>query len=216
MTEQNTQHLSEDERQSMADGTLSGPEQVRARAHLQLCDDCARDVARLEALLAHARSTPDPTAATDELWPAIRARIDERKSAALPESQRHAIGSGRPVPWLIGIAAAILIALVLDRTRPSWDGFARLTTSDTTAAADSVRAYDEQAKALLAQLELSRAMLRPEAARAIDRDLAVVDSAIGELRVALAHDPRNADMQRLLAQALKQKVDILERAGNAG
>jgi cytochrome c-type biogenesis protein CcmH/NrfG len=68
---------------------------------------------------------------------------------------------------------------------------------------------------LLNQLELRRSMLRPEAVVAIDHDLRVVDSAIAELKEAIAHDPNNPALRRLLASSYRQKVDVLKRVGNA-
>jgi hypothetical protein len=90
--------------------------------------------------------------------------------------------------------------------------------SDTSAlrlVADSVKSYEDEARVLLNRLEVQRAMLRPDAAASIDRDLKVIDSAIAELQEAIRNDPRNAALRHLLAASYRQKIDLLKRASNA-
>ena len=58
-------------------------------------------------------------------------------------------------------------------------------------------------------------MLRPETAEALARDLRVVDVAIAELKEAVARDPNNPALRRLLATSYRQKVDLLKRVSNA-
>jgi hypothetical protein len=50
----------------------------------------------------------------------------------------------------------------------------------------------------------------------IQRDLRVIDQAIGELQLAIERDPRNPALRQLLASSYRQKVQVLRRAGNAG
>ena len=49
-----------------------------------------------------------------------------------------------------------------------------------------------------------------------DGDVAIIDKDIAEQKAALARDPHNLALQRLLAASYKQKVELLERANNAG
>lgn len=53
-------HLSEAALQSLADGTLRGPEGYKAREHCDACADCAAGVAELEALLGKLELLRDP------------------------------------------------------------------------------------------------------------------------------------------------------------
>ena len=63
---------------------------------------------------------------------------------------------------------------------------------------------------------MQRAMLRPNASAALDSDLAVIDHSIEELKAAIARDPKNLALQRLLAASYREKVQLLRRASNAG
>jgi hypothetical protein len=113
------------------------------------------------------------------------------------------------------VVAVIAVGLRTSARRPA-PGARTQATASLIAVADSAQAYEEEAQTLLNQLELRRAMLRPEAVVAIDHDLRVVDAAIAELKEAIARDPGNPALRRLLAASYRQKVDVLKRVGNAG
>ena len=221
-----TTHLTEDDRQSLADGTLP-PEQLPAvDAHLRACHACAADVARIRTLMSRVHDVPAPSAALNDLWPSIRARIEQSKVVPLATSG-GASGSDRRdrrLAWLVGsfaaLAAAVVVAVVTltdprGQTRPSDSAPPNDATVSLIAAADSAHLYEEEAQTLLNKLELQRAMLRPEAAEALDRDLHVVDVAIAELKDAIARDPSNRALRQLLASSYRQKVDLLKRVANA-
>lgn len=224
MTDVHT-HLTEDERQSLADGTLASEHVAAADAHLRSCEICAADVARIRTLMTRVKDIQPPEA-LDDLWPSIRARIEHGKVIPLSASAdgtapapggRHL---ARWAGWLGALAAAVVIAVVALRGRgkalPGTDSPAsRSANVSLIAAADSAHFYEEEAQTLLNKLELQRAMLRPEAAKALERDLHVVDVAIAELKDAIARDPNNRALRQLLASSYRQKVDLLKRVANA-
>jgi hypothetical protein len=222
-------HLTEEQRQSLADGSLSAEQRASAAAHVADCSVCGDDVARLTTLMKRIHETPAPDAPFDDLWPEIRARIEQTKVVPLAGSgTREAgrgtreAGSGRRMRWFVStgaVAAAAIITVLALRDRPAGRGDSSLVSAgDTTtlvAVVDSAHAYEAEARILLDKLELRRAMLRPEAAQALDRDLRVVDVAIAELKDAVARDPNNPALRRLLASSYRQKVDLLKRVANA-
>ena len=224
-------HLTEEQRQSLADGSFPAEQRASAEAHVADCPSCGDDVARLTTLMKRIHETPAPGAPLDELWPGIRARIEQNKVVSLAGSgKREAVsgkreaGSGKRTRWsFIGIgalAAAAVIAVFALRDRAVVGGDSSLasvgdTATTLVAVVDSAHAYEAEARILLDKLELRRAMLRPEAAQALDRDLRVVDVAIAELKDAVARDPNNPALRRLLASSYRQKVDLLKRAANA-
>ncbi len=219
-------HLTEDERQTMADGSLEPDRAAELDEHLRRCPSCTDDVARLRTLAARVdawkRGGATDSAGADSLWPAIRARIDDRKVAALgsaPAPQpRRLSGAG----WLLAAIAAALLAIVVPLTRRTTTGRDSLAARDAAnnfalvAVADSVTAYQDEVQTLLNELEMRRAMLRPDAVAAIDHDLGVVDSAIVELKAAVVRNPNDAALRELLASSYRQKIEVLKRMGNAG
>jgi anti-sigma factor RsiW len=226
----NETHLTEDERHMLADGSLDTEHLAAAEAHVRTCAACLADVNRIRALLARADDAVGqarPAAAgIEDLWPSIRARIEQQKVVAMPTGPANVVR--RPARrWVIaigGVAAAALAAfwLVRSRSRPV-EAPAEIATvtvaPDTgislTAVADSTHAYQEEAQALLDHLELQRATMRPELKRAFESDLHTIDVAIAELQAAIAHDPNNPALRRLLASSYRQKVDLLKRVNDA-
>jgi len=223
MTEPTT-HLTEDDRQFTADGTLPEERRAEVDAHLSQCDACAADVARIAGFMKRIQESSPPAstaaASLDELWSPIRERIEASKVVSLGADAPAA--SSRSLAWLVGvgIAAALLLTTLVLRVRPreqptSAVARAASDTSVLRAVADSATAYEAEAQILLDRLEIQRATMRPEARAAIDRNLHTVDVAIAELKDAIARDPNNPALRQLLATSYRQKVELLKRA-NAG
>lgn len=219
-------HLTEAERHGAADGTLAPDVAPEVTEHLGACDACATDVARLKSLMTRIREVPATLVVDgDDLWPTIRARIEQDKVAPLPDAPRLGASSRRYSPRRyhvmtgVAIAASLLLVAVLarrgpTRAAPAVDGTA--SNGPFTAVAESTRVYEEQARFLLNELELRRALMRPESAASADHELQVIDGAIAELKRAIERDPNNMALRALLASSYKQKVDLLKRINNAG
>lgn len=198
-------HLSEEQRQRAADHSLAPDQEIAVTAHLRACVECAADVARLARVVALARTAGATGQLPDDMWPSIRERIEQKKVVALPT----ALGAA---------AVAVLAIFALGRYSARLGGTPEVVADavpDYAIVADSSTAYEEQARILLDRLSLQRSLIRPEALAAIERDLRVVDSAIAELDVAVARDPSNPVLRRLLASSYREKVDILKRVANA-
>jgi PIN domain nuclease of toxin-antitoxin system len=223
-------HLTESERQLLAEASSSPSTDDAGSAHLRECAACAEDVGRLRALMTRARELPHRAAVPDDLWPSIRSRIEARKIVTM-NADATALRSGPPprrgvrrtiaaVGALATLtAAAVVLGITDNRTRRGVarvDSTLELPAVPTSMVADSTSAYEEESKQLLDRLELQRALLRPEAAQALDADLRTIDAAIAELEDAIARDPKNPALRQLLASSYRQKVELLKRAGNAG
>jgi anti-sigma factor RsiW len=222
-------HLSEEERQRAADGTLDAADVARVDAHLGACRDCATDVARLTALMNRIdeskRAPATLTTELDGMWREIRQEIDGAKVVAL-DSVEPAARSWRlrVDPWVIGVAASVaaitaitVVQIVPPIVRSATTGVASSTSADSVFrfANDSITSYREEADRLLDDLQLQRARLAPATRAAIDDDLKTVDLAIAELQAAVARDPQNPSLHAMLASSYRQKVDVLRRVNNA-
>jgi len=212
-------HLTEAERHDAADGSLASEQQATVAEHLAQCASCADDVARVRNLMTRVRD--DSTHLDVDLWPDIRSRIEREKIVQLSATTGELPAVGRrPVGrWLalaaVGAAAALILVVALPRgegngvdstTAPSINPEVQLVV-------DSTREYEREATILLNELELRRAMIRPQLRSSLDHDLRAIDDAILELKEAIARDPNNPALRRLLASSYKQKVDLLKRVG---
>jgi hypothetical protein len=213
-------HLTEAERHGAAEGALAPDVEPDVSEHLGACAECATDVARIKTFMTRTREAPSPSVEEGEdLWPAIRARIEQEKVLSLGDRRAEPPGRRRAFFWsAAGIAAASAIAVAVWRSNITVPTSGDRTVGDANlvAVAESTHVYEEQARFLLNELELRRAFMRPQTAVSIDHDLQVIDGAIAELKRAIERDPRNPALRALLAQSYKQKVDLLKRIGNAG
>jgi anti-sigma factor RsiW len=211
-------HLTEEERQSAADGTLDARRQAAVQEHLAACDECSADVARLRTLLARARAAPDAPGDAADQWPAIRERIERGKIVPLPGAATPRRGADwRQFGIAVAAAAAMVTIFVVSRPRANAPSGVAATpdTAVITAVTDSTTAYREQIADLMSDLELRRGLLRTETSTAIDRDLKECDAAIAELDSAIKADPANPALRQMLAASYRRKLDVLRRVGNA-
>ena len=219
-------HLTEEERQCLADGTVAGDRAAVLAPHLASCEACAADVGRLRAAVQRLREQPVPDAPLDSLWPAIRSRIEHGKAAELGAQhgpRRGRARTRRAASIGTALAAAVAGIIVLARSRPHEPprgappaghsmphGEGTLepaTDSGGTSQADMQRLLDE--------IQLEKAMLPPSTAAVADSDLRAIDTAIAELRAALARDPNNPALRQMLAESYRQQRDLLKRLHNA-
>lgn len=211
-------HLSEEERHGLAEGSLQDDSARDAEAHLAACAACAADVTHLRSLMRRIENARQPITELDSLWPEIQSRIESGKVVLLQPASRT---GRRPRAWMTAglVAATVIIAVtVLQRhqNRSSDRSIARTSSASLSLTSDSARLYRDEATRLLDEMELRRATLPPATRTSIDDDLRTIDDAIKELEVAIAHDPSNPALRQLLASSYRQKVDLLERIGNAG
>jgi len=213
-------HLSEAERQMLIDDSVTARRRQELETHLRDCVTCASDVARLRQVARRFSGTETAEPSFQAVWPAIRSRIEQHKVAALDPASgrtRRRVTLGHSGAVAAGLVAVGLVGALLMRgpgRRPA-EGPPPDSLGALIAVADSSQAYEAEARALLDRFELQRAMLRPEARTSIDRDLAVIDQAIAELKAAIARDPANTALRPLLAASYRQKIELLKRAGNA-
>ncbi len=171
-----------------------------AREHAAECERCSRqlylwsEISRVAPSLHEEWESPT-------LWPAIRA-------AMLEESPRR-----RRFPvWRWALAAAALVTLAVGLTFP-WRGKPHhdFLTEDALrrvqqAEAQYARSIDELAKVAEPGIERSPSPL----ADAYREKLAVLDSAIADLKANLATNQYNVYLQNQLAMLYREKQKTLQ------
>lgn len=186
----------------LAAGRLTGPRLDEALAHASGCAECTADLQAARALAGPLAALPASIAPPRDLWPAIAAR-----TGRAPAGGRHRL--------LLAIAAALALVagssaitmVVMRGGEP-----APPVVADAVPVPRFEARYVAEAQELGQLLERQRELLAPETVAALERNLAIIDSAIAESRAALAADPSNRDLETLLRAGYEQKVALLERA----
>jgi len=210
MNDQWTNRLSE-----YIDGELDSTERAAIEAHLATCGRCYATLGELRQVVARAKSLEDTPPAKD-LWVGIRAGLTPGRR---PGVSRDTTPSRRRFSLTVGQLLAASIALVLlsaggmwlatrqqpvstavTRSRPTITPVANWTSSTDGAIAD-----------LQAELIQNEKRLDTATVRIVRKNLAVIDRAIAEARMALRSDPGNAYLNLHLANTMRRKVELLRR-----
>ena len=194
------------------DGELPAAEVHEVELHLLGCAACRDEERMLRGLIARAAALPRAVRPGRDLWPQIAAEIGSKRRWLRFEPGRS---------WAAAAlaAAVLLLALVSLRhgsplppglpSRPATGSFAAATPDPGLQGAEAD--YERATAALLAALREKREGLSPEMLQSLERNLAVIDRALAEVRQALGKDPRSPELNRMLAATHRKKVEVLQR-----
>jgi anti-sigma factor RsiW len=202
------------------DDELTANERADVDAHLKSCRECAdvlndlkRVVARAQAAAAGGR--PPQT----DLWPGVAARIDgvrQPRQFAFTVSQLAAAGV------LLAIASGTFaIKLLAPSGMPPAPGTVVVAPAPASSAAAAARIetvgladvqYDAAVSDLEQALKQGHGKLDASTIAIVERNLEIIDHAIGQARDALTADPGNSYLSSHLSEARRRKLDLLRRA----
>jgi len=203
------------------DGELDSTERAALEAHLATCGACYATLSELRGVVAYAKTLVDSEPATD-LWPDIRARLVQGS-----EPRRHASGvRSRRFTFTVPQLLAASIALVLLSSGGAYMAL-RPGTSKVTPQPAAVRQQgimtvanvdrgttDAAIADLQATLTQNESRLDTTTVRIVRQNLAIIDRAIVEARIALQKDPGNAYLNLHLADTMRRKVELLRRVND--
>ncbi len=212
-------HLTEAELHAAAEGQLEAPGASLVEAHLETCATCRADVERLRVLLEHAATLPRDVEPPADLWPGIRERVQSSRVAPLQRGiPRRAWAWFAAAAVLLVIASSALTTFILrGGDQPVAAGHDETRSLDTVGTVfHTVNAeYERMDRELAAQLASQRDKLMPETIEKVERNLAIIDQAIDEIRQALAEDPNNRALQQLLKASYGQKAALLRQVSQS-
>jgi len=203
------------------DGELDSAERAALEAHLATGGACYATLSELRGVVAYAKTLVDSEPATD-LWPDIRARLVQSS-----EPRRHASGvRSRRFTFTVPQLLAASIALVLLSSGGAYMAL-RPGTSKVTPQPAAVRQQgimtvanvdrgttDAAIADLQATLTQNESRLDTTTVRIVRQNLAIIDRAIVEARIALQKDPGNAYLNLHLADTMRRKVELLRRVND--
>jgi hypothetical protein len=203
------------------DNELSAEERLRVERHLSDCPDCRAAVSEVRSLMDRAAELPRGIPPRRDLFPEIRARIEEHHAGSVG---REKAPRARRVRW-IGLAASLLIVAIAGSTAlwlrdgtsslppvATLEGEALPAASGGDESIDAaIHEYVEAADLLLAAIDERQSRLSPETRKVLEKNLAIIDQAIEEVRLLLEADPSSRDNTVLLRAMHEQKVQFLRR-----
>ena len=203
------------------DGELDSSERAALEAHLATCGQCYAALGELRQVVARAKSLQDTLPATD-LWTGIRAQIVPARAAvtAHPRIRPSARRFSFTVPQLL----AASIALVLLSGGSAWLAVRQgptntpepiaVTRPAGTRVASWAGSTDIAVGELEAALTQNEKRLDSTTVRIVRKNLAIINRAIAEARIALRNDPGNAYLNLHLADTMRRKVELLRRVND--
>ena len=216
------------------DTDLTPAERAVADAHLRSCPACTALLDELRAVTARAHALSDHAPASD-LWPAIAAAIGSDISPLSPRrkearSARRRFSFSVPqlaaaaavlaalsggVVWTLGPSHALVVAVTpvpaarVRATAPAGDAV-RLT-GFTTPRPTAEQSYDAAVTDLERVVEAGRGRLDEKTLRVVQKNLAVIDSAVAQARRAVEQDPANTYLNTYLAHTMRRTIDLLRQ-----
>ena len=203
----------------LIDGSLDAGARRELEAHLHACDGCAElvdDLRRIRALAGSLEQREPPPAA----WQAIARRTVAPAAGRglwLARVRRYAV----PLATAACLVLAVVFVYLLKRPVPGpaggVTGVVSGTTTDRAALAGSIEAelrqaagHYENAIRGLETLARDQQGVDPQLAATLQKNLQLIDQAIGESRAALAREPASTPAQQSLFEAFRTKIAFLQ------
>lgn len=214
------EHTWQDRLSEYVDGTLSAAERAECEAHLARCPECTALALELRAVARRAARLRMSVPAED-LWPGIAARIGRAEVVDIGRARRPRIHA-----WMAAAAVAVFLAGgavvwgVLRQTMPAANPAPVATTvappangmTVLPAMARAEATYNQATADLRAILDEGRDQLDPNTVAVLERNLALIDTAIAETETALRNDPASAYLNSYLARTMQRKLALLRQA----
>jgi len=207
------------------DGELDQPTRQEAERHVADCAACRRAVEELRSLLREAAALPREIEPPRDLFPSIRHGLDSSVAPAAARQKQTTLITAGWLPWGALAASLLVLSVAVVVVFGPWQRGSEPATpgpaagTELLAANDALaefraaeEAYVRATRLLLDTLEEQGGELSPQAAAVIEENLAIIDRAIDEVRVALADDPGNRRNGQVLNALHRQKLQLLMRA----
>lgn len=181
-------------------GRLDPAVSGRVGTHLAGCAECRADLEAARLLAPQVASLPRSLSPDRDLWAGIEARLRPRRGGRV----------ALPV-WALIAAAILLVAGTSAITRRLGSGSEAVALLPASFV-DAENRYLAAASELAAAYAAVRDRLPPETRQVVERNLATIERALAETRLALERDPANQSLESLVLSTYRQKLAFLERA----
>jgi Putative zinc-finger len=202
----------------LVDGVLGEQEAAGAQSHIEACPSCRDEYESAVRLQSATKSLSQSAEPERDLWPGIADQIEDRR-VVRADFERPPVFRARTV-WMAAAAAAILVISVsvayragLEQGQPRTAQAPPVESSYVQAAyGDPGTGLELARDQLLSSLEERQNELSPETWSVVMDNLQVIDNAIARIEIALADHPNDGRLNRQLAMAYRQQINLLQRA----
>ena len=236
-----SEHLSAAKLNDLVDGLLPAAEVAAARAHVEGCEVCREQYARLSETVQQLWALPKSADVPDTVWPAVEGRIGaatgvppgatvDRPGSVVP--LRDPRRAPRRVTLSIRQLAAAAIAVSLLSATTVWvtltrggapsasvaveeAGGAHGVRSISLEATEKAAEYDAAITELEEILDRGRVLLSRETLVTLESSLETIDEAISEVQAALERDPASELLLRVLMTHQRTKLQVLRQAATS-
>ena len=189
-------------------------ERAAITAHLQECEHCRGEVAWLSELRGRVQKLPRLVAPSRDLWDGLAPRLEARViSLPRPSGTRRLMMAAAAVLLMLAASAATVLLL------RHWTGPGFQVASDSSRQGAGPEGVPSGSAAALARLANEvRALeqaLPPDTRALVAGNLQLIDAAIRESEAALAANPTNPAIGRMLEARYGQRLRLLQQARRA-
>ncbi len=206
--------------------SLPGAEADRVARHLRDCAACRSEEWGLRALLHEATGLPSSVEPARDLWAGIEERLDrEDRLPGSPPAERRAFAPG-PKLWIAAAAAVVIavglglalrfggreaepVAVAPEAPLVEPAGAPLPVAVPPATLSEAEVAFREARGELRAIIEERRRTLSPRTIQSINENLEIIDAAVREIQEALAKDPGNRELKRMLIATQERQVAFL-------
>lgn len=210
----------------LVDGTLGEIRKAELQQHLDQCAGCRAMLADLQRI-RNVAATLDAQSPPDGVWLQIAGRL-RQEGRVLPPAPAPSARASRvallaiAAGLIVAVGASLLLLLPLLRGDSSQPGTTQSAAAESNAAGeeavqsieDHFRLAEEHMQTGIAKLEeaakADEAVMDPQTAAMLKKNLEMIDQAIAESRAALKTEPQSTIARDSLFQALRRKVDLLQ------
>ncbi|HYK10885.1 MAG TPA: zf-HC2 domain-containing protein [Gemmatimonadales bacterium] len=209
------------------DETLTQGEREALDAHLATCRECSETLDELRRVVDRARGLDDRPPSKD-LWSGIATRIGSGTAVVSVDRARTAspARSARRLSFSIPQALAAGILLMAVSSGAVWMSLRDHQTPVLQPSPDSIdipavwqkvdASVDPVVDSLRKAVKENGPNLDTSTVRIVEKNLAIIDSAIAEARRALNADPNNNYLNHHLADVVRRRADLLRRVSTLG
>ncbi len=153
-----------------------------------------------------------------DLWPAVRRRL-ERPEPTASEETGPRVSWVAWTGWAVAAAALVLafqVPELVDEPRPLSAGDIAALPGTLALPIERARSGRLRARTHLLRVLAEDSSISPETQAIVKRNLQTIDEALTEIQRALATDPGNATLYRLLHSTYRQEAEIVAQVTRRG